>query len=292
LRDLPTGWLVLDKPHGMSSRAAVDRAQRWFPRGTALGHTGTLDPLATGVLVLAVGRATRLAEFVQQMDKVYEAEFTLGAVSETDDAEGPITATPHAIEPSAAAITEALASFVGITEQVPPAYSAAKVAGRRSYQRARAGAAVLPKAKPVRIDRIDMLDNAFPTLKLRITCGKGTYVRSLARDVGAKLGVGGYVSALRRTAVGAFTSAEATPLDADGPRLLPLERGVDALPRVIIRDPDVRRFRLGQTILTSDGAPAAAELACFDRAGRLVAVARPLDNGRLQPVKVLWEGTG
>jgi tRNA pseudouridine55 synthase len=290
--ETPHGWLVIDKPHGMTSRSAVDRAAKWFPPGTALGHTGTLDPLATGVLVLAVGRATRLAEYVQQLSKGYDAEFTLGATSATDDAEGPITPTANAANPGRLAVAEALESFLGVTDQVPPAYSAAKVAGRRSYQRARAGAAVLPKPKPVRIDRIDLLDYAIPTLRLRITCGKGTYVRSVARDLGARLGCGGYVAALRRTAVGSFTPAEATSLDADSPRLLPFERGVDALARVTIREPDVRRFRLGQTIVAPEPTTTGTELACFDRDGRLVAVARPLANGRLQPVKVLYDSTG
>src|SRR5207237_473626 len=138
---MPDGLLVLDKPHDLTSRAAVDRAMRWFPRGTKLGHTGTLDPLATGVLVLCIGRATRLTEFVQEMPKIYLTEITLGARSATDDAEGPITPVEIASPPSRAAIEAALPTFVGMIDQVPPAFSAAKLAGRRAYDLAREGRA-------------------------------------------------------------------------------------------------------------------------------------------------------
>src|SRR5437763_3982315 len=127
------GWLVIDKPLGMTSRDAVNRAQRWFPRSTRLGHTGTLDPLATGVLVLCVGVATRLTEYVQAMPKTYRAGLVLGARSDTDDAEGTIVPTPNAAVPELAQLHESLRGFVGEIDQVPPAYSAAKVQGRRAY---------------------------------------------------------------------------------------------------------------------------------------------------------------
>src|SRR2546423_4623552 len=126
------GLLVLDKPAGMTSRAAVDRAQRWFPPGTRLGHTGTLDPLATGVLVLGVGAATRLAEYVQRMEKVYRAGIRLGARSSTDDGEGDLEETAASVVPSKEHVCAAIGDFVGTIDQVPPAHSAAKVAGRRA----------------------------------------------------------------------------------------------------------------------------------------------------------------
>src|SRR5438270_8450848 len=173
------GLLVLDKPLGETSRAAVDRAQRWFPRGTRLGHTGTLDPLATGVLVLCVGHATRLTEYVQAMGKTYVTDVTLGARSATDDAEGPVTPVPDARPPDRPAVEAAVAGFVGSIEQVPPAFSAAKVTGRRAYDLARQGAAVNLTARTVRIDGIDILEYAYPTLRLEVRCGKGTYIRSV-----------------------------------------------------------------------------------------------------------------
>ncbi|MBX7104073.1 MAG: tRNA pseudouridine(55) synthase TruB [Gemmataceae bacterium] len=289
--DIAGGWLVIDKPFGITSRAAVDDAAGWFPRKTPIGHTGTLDPRATGVLVLAIGRATRLAEYVQELGKVYTATFVLGATSATDDGEGPIVESAGAIDPGRAAVEAALAKFVGVTQQAPPAFSAVRVEGRRAYKSARAGTPVAPAPKPVRIDRIDLLRFDYPTLDVEVACGKGTYIRSLARDLGSALGVGGYVSVLRRTAVGGFTPADATPADAEQARLIPLERGITALPRITIIDPDVRRFRLGQTIAGPDQPPG-DRVACFDAAGRLVAIARPLENGRLQPDKVLWKWTG
>src|SRR4029079_15811446 len=133
------GMLVIDKPVGVTSRDAVDMALRWFPRGTKIGHTGTLDPLASGVLVLCLGHATRLTEFVQAMPKEYTSEFTLGARSETDEAEGPIVAVNDIVRPNRSAVEEVLNEFIGTIEQTPPAYSAARIGGRRAYALARRG---------------------------------------------------------------------------------------------------------------------------------------------------------
>src|SRR5262249_20271286 len=150
------GFLVIDKPAGITSRDAVDRAQGWFPRGTKLGHTGTLDPLATGVLVLAVGRGARLTEYVQQMDKTYHAGVVLGARSDTDDAAGNIPPVDGAAVPERAAVEGVLAEFVGEIDQVPPAYSAAKVTGRRAYALARQGEEVNLRPRKVRVYGIDL----------------------------------------------------------------------------------------------------------------------------------------
>src|SRR5436309_1163039 len=148
------GLLVIDKPAGMTSRDAVDRAQRWFPRGTRVGHTGTLDPLATGVLVLCIGQATRLTEYVQKLPKTYVADVRLGARSATDDAEGPITPVPVDRAPARPDVEARLGEFIGQVTQVPPAYSAAKVAGRRAYDLARGGREVELAARTVTIERI------------------------------------------------------------------------------------------------------------------------------------------
>jgi tRNA pseudouridine55 synthase len=224
------GWLVLDKPAGISSRAAVDRAARWFPHSTRIGHTGTLDPFATGVLVLCIGVATRLAECVQEMMKTYRARFRLGARSETDDVEGPIHSVANVIPPDMTTLDMACAEFVGSINQVPPAFSAVKVGGKRAYDLARRGAEVKLKARPVTIARIDILAYEFPLLELEVRCGEGTYIRSLARDLGERLGCGAYVETLRRVSVGGFDIANAVTLDCDAPsavaRLLPVKAAV------------------------------------------------------------------
>lgn len=279
------GWLVIDKPLGMTSRAAVDRAARWFPKKTTIGHAGTLDPLATGVLVIGVGKATRLIEYVQDMTKTYTATFTLGATSATDDAEGPITQSPNAVDPGRNAVETALVSFIGITEQTPPAFSAARVAGKRAYKAARAGVAVTPNAKPIRIDRINILEYQFPIMRVEVSCGKGTYIRSLARDLGDRLGSGCYVSALRREAVGCFTPLEATSFDDAAPHMIALSYGVACLTRLTLSEAEVRRFQMGQSTIAPGGC-STDFIACFDTEDNLVAIAAASANQRLQPTKV------
>jgi tRNA pseudouridine55 synthase len=202
------GLLVIDKPAGMTSRDVVNRVQRWFPRRTKIGHTGTLDPLATGVLVLCIGSATKLADRVQAMGKTYRTRLLLGATSDTDDADGTITTVPVAMPPIEQHIRELLPAFVGRIEQVPPAYSALKVKGTRAYDLARGGQAVSLAARPVDVYAITLLNYDWPYLELEIDCGKGTYIRSIGRDLGAKLGCGALVQSLRRTRVGPFTAEQ------------------------------------------------------------------------------------
>jgi tRNA pseudouridine55 synthase len=290
------GLLVIDKPRGLTSRDVVDRAQRWFPRGTRVGHTGTLDPLATGVLVLCVGRATRLAEFVQDMKKVYRAGLRLGARSDTDDAEGAVTRVEVSRPPSRTEIEIALRGFIGEIEQVPPAYSAAKVAGRRAYDLARCGEAVSLKPRRVRIDRIDVLAEAYPRLELEIHCGKGTYIRSLARDLGNRLGCGALIETLRRVRVGVFEAANALPLEADAASaraaLLPLSAALADLPRVVLTDPEAARLVRGQSLPLAafkiePSATNGDRAAAFDRNGSLIALVDvDRSTGFLRPGKV------
>jgi tRNA pseudouridine55 synthase len=291
------GLLVLDKPPGITSRDAVDRAQRWFPRGTRVGHTGTLDPLATGVLVLCVGHATRLTEYVQAMGKVYVAVVRLGARSTTDDAEGPIT--PAAVDrpPGRWELDGALPSFIGHVRQVPPAYSAAKLAGQRAYDLARQGQEPDLAPRTVRVDRIDVLEFDYPDLRLEVRCGKGTYIRSLARDLGEALGCGAYLTGLRRTSVGSFTSVDAVPPDTDAAaaraRLRPLADAVTELPRLAIPAAAVTRLRQGQRVpfdsaQMASGIPPSTVVAVLDEAGNLAAVAATDATGMvLRPVKVM-----
>jgi tRNA pseudouridine55 synthase len=280
------GLLVLDKPSGLTSREALDRAAKWFPRKTRIGHAGTLDPLATGVLVLAVGQATRLIEYVQAMPKTYRTRIRLGATSDTDDADGTVTVSPTATPVDVAAVEAAVKQFVGDIEQVPPAYSAARVDGRRAYALARKGAAVDLAPRRVRVDRIDLIHYLWPNLELDVHCGKGTYIRSIARDLGTALGVGGYVTVLRRVRIGPFNAGDAVPLDADPETargmLLPLAAALSGMPAVRVTADDVRRLRNGQAV-QSDGD---GEVAVFDEAGELAAVGRVVD-GWLKPEKVL-----
>jgi tRNA pseudouridine55 synthase len=280
------GLLVLDKPAGLTSRDAVDRAAKWFPRKTKIGHAGTLDPLATGVLVLAVGQATRLIEYVQAMTKVYRTRIRLGATSDTDDADGTVTPSAAAVPVDEAVVRTALNAFLGDISQTPPAYSAARVEGRRAYDLARRGADVTLAPRTVRIDRIDIREYCWPDLELDIHCGKGTYIRSIARDLGQGLGVGGHVTVLRRLRIGPFAVEDAVSLDADAEtahrKLLPTSAAVGHLPAVRVTADEAARLRNGQTI-AADGD---GEVAVLDEAGELVAVGT-VNGGRLKPEKVI-----
>jgi tRNA pseudouridine55 synthase len=249
----PSGFLNLDKPVAISSRGAVDRVGRKL-RTRRVGHAGTLDPAASGVLVIAVGKATRLVEYVQEGAKRYLATFRLGAVSTTDDAEGEITPVPGATPPSTESVTAALAGFVGVILQRPPAYSAIHVGGQRAYDLARRGERVELPERPVRIDRIELIRHDGFDLELIIDCGSGTYIRSIARDLGERLGVGGYMTALCRTAVGPFALESAVALDAwDAEpepisRLLDLTKALTTLPTIKLPADLARRFEQGQKL--------------------------------------------
>jgi tRNA pseudouridine55 synthase len=246
--------MVLDKPGGITSRDAVNRVQRLLPRGTRIGHAGTLDPLSTGVLVLLIGAATRLTEFVQQMDKEYRTDLVLGATSTTDDADGEITLVSQALEPSRETVATAMRSFVGNIAQVPPDFSAAKVTGRRAYDLARRGEDVVLDARTVEVHAIELLHYKYPHLSLQVRCGKGTYIRSLARDLGRLLGCGAHVDTLRRTRIGPFTEAGSDRVPAPDavalPRLLPVEQAVAGLPHVAVSRRQAEQLCNGARIVT------------------------------------------
>jgi tRNA pseudouridine55 synthase len=216
----PDGLLVVDKPAGWTSHDVVGRARRLCAT-RKVGHAGTLDPMATGVLVLGIGRATRLLTFLVGCDKEYAATIRLGQSTLTDDAEGEVTAAAPADGVTPTAIADAVASLTGAIEQVPSAVSAIKVKGERSYHRVRAGEDVVLPARPVTVSRFEVLAvrpaqaDGIPVMDVdvEVTVSSGTYVRALARDLGATLGVGGHLTALRRTRVGAFTLAQAHALD-------------------------------------------------------------------------------
>jgi len=199
------GVVNLNKPAGMSSARAVGAVKRLLPRGTKIGHAGTLDPFASGVLLLLVGKATRLCEKLMDEPKQYEATVKLGATTATDDPESPERPTPGARPVGREELEQALKTFVGHVLQRPPAFSALKVGGKRAYDLARRGAQVELTPRPVQVYAIELLDYQWPRARLRIDCGRGTYVRAIARDLGAALGAGGYLTELCRTRIGRFS---------------------------------------------------------------------------------------
>lgn len=288
------GFLNLDKPIGITSRDAVDLVVRVVGRRTKVGHAGTLDPLASGVLVVAVGSATRLIERVQAQAKAYRATIRLGARSDTLDADGTVVEEVGPRVPGEAEVREALATQVGTIRQVPPQFSALKVGGRRAYDLARAGRAVELEARPVRVDRVELVAYEWPRLEVEVDCGAGTYIRSIARDVGEALGCGGLIEVLTRTRIGAFRLAEAVDprgLSAEAvPGLLrPMTEAVPELPRV--------RLDAGQAALVARGQaldprrlapePPAGELALVGPGGDLIALAEHDGRGgRVVPRRV------
>lgn len=283
-----SGILAVDKPSGWTSRAVVDAVARLTR--AKVGHAGTLDPLATGVLVVAVGAATRLISYLQQGRKDYVGQFRLGCRSDTDDSEGQVTAggdwshiTPDRLE-------EACRPFVGRIEQVPPQFSAVHVAGQRSYSLARRGVSVDLAPRPVDVFAITLTRCDLPDFELHITCGSGTYIRSIGRDLGEALGCGALMTGLRRTRVGSFTLDQAAPVEALIPGrlpdlLLPIRTAVDHLPRKQIDADAISALRQGRSIPGPDDLPD-GEIALLDSEGNLVALARG-SAGRLQPHLVI-----
>jgi len=282
------GFLCVNKPAGPTSHDVVAAVRRRLGRGVKVGHAGTLDPFAEGVLVLCVGPATRLASYVQARPKRYRAVVRLGATSTTDDPEGQITPVEGAAPPIAANVREAAGRFVGKIQQVPPAHSAVHVAGRRAYKLAREGKAPDLPPRTVDVHAVDVLRYAWPHVELDVRCGTGTYIRALARDLGAALKTGGYCEALTRTAVGEFRIEDAVaPDDLDPARhLLPASLAVAHLPHVTATAEQAERLGHGKR-LTVPEPMASAEVAVLDRTGRLLALAEPRDDGRtLQPKRV------
>jgi len=271
------GFLVVDKPGGLTSRDVVNRLQDLLPRKTKIGHAGTLDPLATGVLVLCIGAATRLTERVQDMGKTYCSRFRFGATSTTDDADGEITQRPDASLPTREAIEAALPAFVGSITQVPPVYSAIKIEGRRSYDLARKGNVADLAPRTVRVDAIRVLAYEPPFLDVEIDCGKGTYIRSLARDLGETLKCGGLVQTLRRTRIGRFRVEDGvepeSTFEAFRRRLLPLATAIEGIPQARLDADLIRRIRMGQRVpLDVKLGHTPGPLTVLDERGELVAV--------------------
>jgi tRNA pseudouridine55 synthase len=277
----PGGLVVVDKPAGMTSHDVVARVRR-LARTRRVGHGGTLDPMATGVLVIGVERATRLLTYVIGSGKRYSATIRLGQSTITDDAEGDVVGGASTAGVTEDRVRAELGHLTGEISQVPSAVSAIKVNGRRAYARVRAGESVELEPRRVTVSRLALGDfrrvEDFVDLDVDVECSSGTYIRAIARDLGAALGVGGHLTALRRTAVGAFTVAEAVPLDAlpDDPVNLPLSAAAARLfPR---RDASADEARV-----VSHGGPLAAvgvagPYAVFDPAGEVIAIVAERDG--------------
>jgi tRNA pseudouridine55 synthase len=276
----------VDKPAGLTSHDAVQRVRRSL-RTRQAGHTGTLDPFATGLLVVLVGRATRLARFVESEAKTYLATACLGVRTDTDDRTGAVIAERSASGVSVDLVREALAGFAGEQRQRPPAYSAKHVGGERSYRLARRGAAVTPAETTVTVHRIELVAWEPPAVTFRATVSSGTYLRAIGRDLGDRLGVGGHLTALRREAIGGLRVEDAVPLDAVGPGdLLRPARVLSHLPAVEL-DPAAKAAVVHGRPVAIEGAGDDPDLPVVLLAGdELVAVARP-EAGRLRPTVVL-----
>lgn len=281
------GLINLNKPTGITSRAAVDRVKRLVGRAK-IGHTGTLDPLASGVLVICIGPATRLAEFVQGQTKAYRATFLLGRTSPTEDVEGEVTELADPPQPTRDEITAAMVPLTGPIEQRPPVFSALKVGGKRAYDLARAGKAVELAARPIEIYQFDIVSYEYPELTVDISCSKGTYVRSLGRDLAESLGTGAVMSALVRTAVGEFRVD-----DAVAPETLSRENLTESLlsPRlavvgmteVILDDEQIATLGHGGKLAGDIAPPDCQRCAAYDTAGQLLAVLTRSSDGLFKP---------
>ena len=290
------GVLVVDKPSGPTSHDVVGLVRRAL--GTKrVGHTGTLDPIATGVLPLVIGQATRLAQFLSLDDKEYLADVRFGLATPTYDA----TSAPADAELRPVNLTgldAALAEFRGTYLQMPPAFSAKKLAGTPAYQIARAGGSPELALVEVRVTALEVVERSEHTARLRVACSSGFYVRSLAHDIGQRLGCGAHLTALRRTRVGDFTIEEAVRLadvDAGGAsmaaKILALERLLPGMPCASLNEAGSRKARHGATLgaadLTSDAAPDSLKVRLLDDTGRLLGIAQREPGGVLHPVVVL-----
>jgi len=284
------GWIVLDKPKGLSSAAGVAKVRNLFDRVKA-GHGGTLDPLATGVLPIALGEATKVMGYILNSNKAYRATVAWGESRDTDDAEGAVTAT-SAHRPDRAAILAALPRFTGRLIQQPPAYSALKVGGRRAYAAARAGEPVALKPREIEVFALELVENSENHAVFDVSCGKGTYVRALARDLALALGTVGHLGDLRRTQAGPFVESQAISLatleDLShsarlAEALLPLETALDDIPALALDGATAARLRHGQTVSVSTGLKDGIVFVTSDNVPMAMA---QLSDGTLKPVRV------
>lgn len=277
------GILNINKPAGKTSRDVVNIIQR-LVRPAKTGHAGTLDPLATGVLVCPVGHGTKLIEYVQRMPKTYEVCFLLGRQSDTEDIEGEVQLLEDPPQPTREQVDAVLPKYLGAIQQVPPAFSALKVAGKRAYDLARQGKQVELASRVIEVYAIEVLAYDYPELRMRIKCGSGTYIRSLGRDIARDLGTEAIMSELVRTAIGCFQIEEAIEPDDQLSRgklaaeLQPTSLAVSQLSQVTVNQEAIVRLAQGKLIELS-AAKDAAEVAAMTEGGQLVAILIPGKEG-------------
>jgi tRNA pseudouridine55 synthase len=293
------GVINVNKPQGVTSRDVVNQIHR-LVKPLKAGHAGTLDPLATGVLLVCIGDATRLVTLLQERTKTYTAEFTLGQVSDTDDSTGQITQSPQpAILPDVGDITSGLIQLTGVVTQVPPAFSAIHVQGQRAYDLARSGAEFTLAGREVVVHSIELLKWEWPLLQLKITCGSGTYIRSIARDLGRLLGCGALMSQLERTAIGEFVVEQSVPPEALtrtalGGFVIPATQITAPLPRYSCTDQDCRDIVCGRALVIDSvryvdvTPPLSGTLVALSDEGyeQLYGLAVVTEKGTLQPKNV------
>jgi tRNA pseudouridine55 synthase len=294
-----SGILLLDKPHGMTSNDALQRIKRIYKAAKA-GHTGSLDPLATGLLPVCLGSATKFSVFLLDADKRYRVRVRLGITTTTADAEGDVVRMEPADNVREPSLRKALGRFVGTIEQLPPMYSAVKHQGERLYKLARRGIEVERTPRTVDIFRIQLVEFDPPDFEIDVHCSKGTYVRVLAADLGEALGCGGHVTRLRRTGVGPYIEHEtgfatleeieqhaaAEGFDALDALLLPLESALGYWPSVRLSEDAAFYLRQGQAVLVPQ-APTQGLVRLYDPSEKFIGVGSILDDGKVQPKRLL-----
>lgn len=306
-----SGWVVLDKPVGMGSTEAVSKI-KWLFQAEKAGHAGTLDPLASGMLPIALGEATKTVPYVQDGAKIYRFTVAWGEERSTDDLEGPVTNSSDK-RPAEADVRALLPKYTGVIMQTPPQFSAIKIAGERAYDLAREGETVDIPAREIEIGRLDIVEHAADRTLFEVECGKGTYVRSLARDMGRDLGCFGHIAELRRVEVEPFTQEDFVTVaeleaarfgeqrEADGDAdaadapidfgaidalLVDTAAALDCLPQIAISDDAATKIRLGNpVIIRGRDAPVEAEEACATARGKLVAIGA-IEQGMFKPKRV------
>lgn len=295
-----SGWLILDKPFDFGSTEAVSKI-KWLFKAQKAGHAGTLDPLASGMLPIALGDATKTVPYVMDGRKIYEFTVTWGEERSTDDLEGEVTRT-SGTRPTADAIKAILGGYTGVIQQIPPQFSAIKIDGERAYDLARDGETVEIPSREVEIHRLTLIGSDENTARFEVECGKGTYVRALARDFGRELGCYGHISALRRTFVAPFGEDDMVPLadltalegiEDEAERLAAIDaflidtgEALSSLPQIVVNDDQAHRLRMGNPIIVRGrDAPVSADEAYATARGKLVAIGE-IGGGEFRPKRV------
>lgn len=291
-RDI-SGWLILNKPYDFGSTQAVGKI-RWLLQAKKAGHAGTLDPLATGILPIAIGEATKTVPYVQDGSKIYRFSLIWGAATNTDDTEGEIIETSD-IRPTKQQVINVLPDFSGEITQIPPVFSAIKINGERAYDLARAGEDVVVPSRLVFIDRLELLEHGEEKSTFEVICAKGTYIRSLARDMAIALGTKGHVGALHRSQVGGFCDGDAieladfesASLEERDAMLLPVSAGLSSVPEIVIDSRQAATLRFGNPVLlTGANAPVAIDEAWASLKGQAVAIGC-VEQGQFKPSRII-----